>query len=274
MPPCLLAITFHSITLSIMKMKFLPAQVDAKVVLIAVPHANLSTAAKNISSLSDPMEFFNLTSLPLLLPEESYACTFSVSKCVGSSIRTIGVPEIKWCSYMGEHGIVTGNVVKLASNKSSQPHTQLSTDGQVQIDCITSPSTVVIGVDFEITLRITNNTIKQLPLQLICHDAVCSTFSSSYALMTEVVPTSSSESSSLGAGNVATEAQAGTQLFVTGLSKANIGILGPGLFVNIQIIVCAVGLGLQGLSGIAVRDISSLKEYPSKSLMNVMVICG
>jgi hypothetical protein len=268
----LLTRSFYFITLSIMKMKFLPAQMDAKVVLITAPQANLSTSTKLIKSFSDPIENFDLNSLPLLLPEESYACTFSVSKNVGSSLRSIGVPEIKWCSYMGEHGIVKGNMVQLEYNIPSQPNIIIATDGQIQIDCIRSPSSAVIGIDFEVTLRITNSTSKQLSLRLICRDAVRSSFCSSSALMTEVPSSSNLETLSLAAG---TEGRAGTQLFVTGLSKADIGILGPELYMDIQITVCAVDLGLQELVGIVVQDTSSLKEYPpSKSLMKIMISSG
>jgi hypothetical protein len=271
----LLTRSIYFITLSIMKMKFLPAQMDAKVVLIAAPQANLSTSTKMMNSFSYPMENIDLNSLPLLLPEESYACTFSVSKNVGSSLRSIGVPEIKWCSYMGEHGIVKGNMVQLEYNIPSQPNIMTVTDGQIQIDCIRSPPSAVIGIDFEVTLRITNSTSKQLSLQLICRDAVRSSFSSYSALMTEVPSSSNLESLSLAAGNVGAGGRAGTQLFVTGLSKADIGILGPKLYMDIQITVCAVDLGLQELVGIVVQDTSSLKEYPpSNSLMKVMITSG
>jgi hypothetical protein len=183
-------------------MKFVPAQIDAKVVLIAAPQPKSSTSS---SCVSDPMGYFDLNSLPLLLPEESHACTFSVTKEVGSLVRSFGIPEIKWCSYMGEHGIVKGNMVQLESN--IQPNIMYPTDGQIHIDCMRSPSSSMIGIDFEVTLRITNNTLKQLPLQLICRDAVCSSFSSTSALMTEV-PSSNLESSS-SAGNVGTGAQTG-----------------------------------------------------------------
>lgn len=268
----LLTRSFYLIALSIMKMKFLPAQMDAKVVLIAAPQANLSTSTELIKSFSDPIENFDLNSLPLLLPEESYACTFSVSKNVGTSLGSIGVPEIKWCSYMGEHGIVKGNMVQLEYSIPSQPNIMIATDGQIQIDCIRSPSSAVIGIDFEVTLRITNSTSKQMSLRLICRDTVRSSFSSSSALMTEVSSSSNLETLNLAAGNVATRGRAGTQLFVTGLSKADIGILGPELYIDIQIIVCAVDLGLQELVGIVVQDTSSLKEHPpSKSLMKIMI---
>jgi hypothetical protein len=160
-------------------------------------------------------------------------------------------------------------MVQLESN--TQPNIMYPTDGQIQIDCIRSPSSSVIGIDFEVTLRITNNTLKQLPLQLICRDAVRSSFSSTSALMIEVSSSSNPESFSSVAGKVGTGARTGAQLFVTGLSKADIGILGPELYTDIQITVCAVNLGLQELSGIVVQDTNTLKEYLPKSLMKIMI---
>ena len=65
------------------------------------------------------MDYFNIDSLPLLLPDESYACVFSVSKEIGAPVRCAGSAEIKWCSYMGEHGIVQGADV-IVSGLTSQ----------------------------------------------------------------------------------------------------------------------------------------------------------
>ena len=85
------------------------------------------------------MDYFNVDSLPLLLPDESYACVFSVSKEIGAPVRCAGSPEIKWCSYMGEHGIVQGADVIVNASTSSQ-YNNASTGGDTSSPINTTPS--------------------------------------------------------------------------------------------------------------------------------------
>ena len=127
-------------------MKFVPAQKGAQVVAITEPpppsSSSLlskgsyntsisssstirpttippsSSSSKSNTNNPDPMDYFNVDSLPLLLPDESYACVFSVSKDIGAPVRCAGSPEIKWCSYMGEHGIVQGADVIVNAHSS------------------------------------------------------------------------------------------------------------------------------------------------------------
>ena len=250
-------------------MDFIPTQAGLKAEIIRAPRES------NIESV----DHFNLNSLPLLLPEESYAAVFSVTKTVGSPVLAIGSPQIKWLSYMGEHGVVIGSEAHLLS--ANYTSTQSSTHLQqlhetVYIDCTHSPSTAVRGVDFLVTLRITNNTNKEMSLQLISRDVV----SSSYIATSEQVVNSSSSETLVSqkkdhasdSGNGSTKCLGSSQLFVTGSSKSNIGIVGPGRSVDTSLTVCAVDLGLQELRGIAVLDINTLREYSAKSLVKIMVI--
>jgi hypothetical protein len=249
-------------------MMFFPTQKDAEVVLISAP--------RSANALADPIaECFNLDSLLLLLPEECYACVFSVAKSVGSSANIIGCPEMKWLSYMGEHGLVRGSESIVGSSNTTstilnaqQQQVQSHENQQVHIDCISSPSSAVIGIDFEIVLRITNNTAKQTSLQLICRDTLSHSYYISPAIMTATATADSNKQTEDVKKN---QVIADSQLFVTGLSNANIGVLEPGKYRDMIITVCAVDLGLQELRGIFVVDQSSLREYHSKPLMKVIV---
>lgn len=98
--------------------KFIPAFRDSQVVQVhapnryqTLPDVPITTGVESPSSLPHPLSalaHFNLDSLPMLLPDESYAYSFIVSKSLDQGNRVIGVPEIKWCSYMGEHGVIRG----------------------------------------------------------------------------------------------------------------------------------------------------------------------
>lgn len=243
----------------------------------------LISAPKDMSKIHLDADHFNLNSLPLLLPEESYAVVFSIPKVTGSSSQSLGCARIKWCSYMGEHGVVVGNDVILSTAYISTNQTQSTpltpshgSNDAVDISCISSPSTVARGSEFPITIRIMNNTTKDIPLQLLCRDLVSMTSGASPE-QTGLSPSLESlfvskrekivDSSS-------TKKPIGSQLFVTGASKCNIGILDAGESKEIIVTVCSVDLGLQELRGISVLDINTLKEYNMKSLIKVMVVTG
>jgi hypothetical protein len=252
-------------------MDFIPTLKGSKAEVIPAPRA----------TSNESMDYINLNSLPLLLPEESYAAVFSLTKTIGSPVQAVGSPQILWRSYMGEHGVVVGSEVNLLSSNSSctqsSAHQQQLQDS-VYIDCTHSPSTAVRGADFLVILRITNNTTKEMSLQMVSRDMV----SPSYVATSEQAVCSSRSETSvsqqkeivLDPGNGSTGSLESSQLFVTGSSKSNIGIVGAGRSVDISVTVCAVDLGLQELRGIAVLDINTLRVYSSKSLLKVMVVNG
>lgn len=258
--------------LLLLQTEFVAAQLGAEVVLISAP--------ADISKTQLDADHFNLNSLPLLLPEESYAVVFSISKVSVLSNQSLGCARVKWCSYMGEHGVVAGNDVMLSSpppppNQSqSQNTTMPGGNDVVQILCISSPSTVARGTEFPITIRIVNTTTKDIPLQLLCRDMVSLT---SGAAFDQMVTSPSSESLFVSKKEKSVESSSarkpiGSQLFVTGASKCNIGIIEAGESKEIKVTVCAVDLGLQELRGVAVLDMNTLREYTVKSLMKVMVV--
>ena len=256
-------------------MNFHAAQKNVTVTSISPP--------KNKTDLTvfDSLDHFNLDSLPLLLPEESYAAVFHVSKEIGTCIKVVGNPEIKWCTYMGEHGLVTGSEVVLTSStmiSTNASQQQQEIEDMIYIDCISSPLTVYKGKEFEIILRVTNNKNKSTMMQLICKDMVASSYSNSIdqiiPIRDQTLNTKKDINTPSGQGDnlKILNDKNGSQLFVTGSSKKNLGEIRNGEFVDISVKVCAVDFGLQELKGVSVIDKNTSKEYTSKSLVKVMVI--
>lgn len=266
-------------------MSFYAAQKNATVTSIGPPRNESDPA------ILDCLDHFNLNSLPLLLPEESYATVFHVSKKIGTAVKIVGTPHIKWCTYMGEHGVVRGNEVVLTSCTmiSTYLNEQVQGDEEmIYIDCINSPTKVIRGKEFDIILRITNNTNRNVLLQLICKDIVASSYSSSLdQILTsnEQISNTKKDTNSnmnmnknastlLGQGEISrsTHEISGSQLFVTGSSKRNLNEMKNGGYVDLSVRVCSVDFGLQELKGISVIDKNTLKEYTTKSLLKVMVV--
>ena len=249
-------------------MNFYAAQKNATVTSIGPP--------KNKTDLTvlDSLDHFNLDSLPLLLPEESYAAVFHISKKIGTSIKVVGNPQIKWCTYMGEHGLVTGSDVVLTSStmiSTSASQQQQGIEDMIFIDCISSPSTVLKGNEFEIILRITNNTNKNTSMQLICRDMVAPSYRNS---IDQIIAPIRDQSLDTKKDNNSPQGQmdSGSQLFVTGSSKKNLGEIRNGEYLDLSLKICAVNFGLQELRGVTVIDKNTSKEYNSKSLLKVMVV--
>ena len=249
-------------------MSFRATQIDAKVEVIRAPRDS------KMSTEMDTIDHFNLNSFPLLLPEEYYAVVFSISKVAGSMVQSVGSPVIKWCSYMGEHGTVIGSEVFLSGANTTfiQKNTQLSqlqmNNEMVYIDCISSPSTVDRGSEFDVTIRITNNTIKDMFLQLICKDMVSPSYTNTYDQVTSTADINSSTKKEASKDSPICS----SQLFVTGSSKSNIGVVKIGEFVDLVLSVCSVDLGLQELKGVTILDINTSREYSAKSLLKVIVM--
>ena len=245
-------------------MTFRATQFDAKVEVIRPPRDSKS---------SIEMDHFNLNSFPLLLPEEFYAVVFSISKMAGSMVHSVGSPQIKWCSYMGEHGTVIGSDVSLTGANTTfiQKNThqsQLQTNNEmVYIDCISSPSSVIRGSEFDVTIRVTNNTIKDMFLQLICKDMVCPSYTSICDQGTSTSDVNEIKNDGSKDGLLCS-----SQLFVTGSSKSNIGVVKIGEFVDLFLSVCPVDLGLQELKGVTMLDINTSREFSAKSLLKVVVV--
>jgi hypothetical protein len=112
-------------------------------------------------------ELFNVDSLPLLLPNESYAFAVSTDRPPASASRLLGVPEVTWRLQMGESGVSTGERVFLPPFGASMG----ITDGQlIRVQAASSPQTVQVGEEFPVVLRITNTTTKTVSVKLLSRE--------------------------------------------------------------------------------------------------------
>jgi hypothetical protein len=218
-----------------------------------VVNVNSVTQSDNNFSPEDPMYHFNLDSLAMLQPEESYAYSFIINAPSGYNGRLVGAAEMKWNTFMGEHGIMKGDDVLSGSstnnnNNMNNPGTSnssLTENRAILLTCMKSPSSAMIGKDFEVTIRITNNTSQPMEIQLRCNNNS----------INDEIDGLSEECS----------------LYITGLSCSNVGILGSGEFIDKIITVCAVSGGLHELSDICAMDTSTLISYPSGPICQIFI---
>jgi hypothetical protein len=237
----------------------MPYTKDAEVQAITVPDGVTSS----MSPAREPsMTSIDSTAMPLLWPDESYAFSFAVSKPIGKVVKYAGFAEVKWCSYMGEHGVLRSEDALVLEDSTVSSSASSSFGGStvdsvvakaVRIDCVSAPADVTVGVDFTVLLRITNNGSHALSLQLVSRE-----------------PSSSASSSAFHASDSG-GALFDSQLIVTGLASAHIGVLGAGDSYDCPISLCALSTGLQELKNICVVDLATAIEYPSGSLCKIFV---
>lgn len=159
-------------------MNFVPSLKDSEVTYITAPHAISSSSSNSQLSLpergdddvdGDPLDDFNLDSLPLLMPNESYAFAVTTTRLPHQTARQVGTPEVHWCLHMGEHGVATGDEVSLGSPLATG---SVPRDGKcIRVQCLHNPSTAIVGEDFEVQLRITNNTSHSVSAKLLSRES-------------------------------------------------------------------------------------------------------
>ena len=221
---------------------------------------DLKESLSNLSPLVNPDE------IPLLLTDESFACCFLVKKPFGASYPTLGTPEVKWRSYMGESGYVRGleivptkpvipyNHYQIQSNHHNRPSTTStfvtaapSSDSKaLRAVCLDAPSHVSLFSEFTVKLRIFNETGQKVQLQLQTRDntnALAATGSSA--------------------------ADAG--LCVSGVSCMTLGALDIADVMDTELSVFALNCGLQTLRSIVLVDLIQSWEYPGGALCRVLV---
>jgi hypothetical protein len=228
----------------------------------------------------------NPSSMPLIWPEESYAYAFSITKMIGQVYKVAGYAEIKWCSYMGEHGTIRSDEAVIADGMNLSPVRsgtlyQPSISGlgsglglSVRVDCVDSPSEATVGVDFTVILRITNNSNQPLSLRLVSRSASGISAAASSSLGAGAANQAATSSGFHAVSTVSPSLQlygVDAQLCVTGLATVNIGVLGTGQSIDTPVTVCPLGTGLQELKNMSVVDLATLAEYPSGSLCKVFV---
>lgn len=248
-------------------MSFVPALKEAEIEYILSPNSfirdqesltnpNGNTEMTSKSSDFDPLMHFNLDSLPLLMPNESYAFAVATTK---PPTRLVGNPEILWCSPMGEHGTMRGDDVSMATLAHSSSGSSLVDNRGVRIVCVECPSSAHVGVEFDVTLRIINCTNHPVSVKLQSREPKPGP-QTPHSLVTPSTLLSLDD-----------DEYATSSLCVTGLTSFDVGILGPGESADASISVCPLAGGLHELKGISALDTLTGKEYPMISTAKVFV---
>jgi len=179
-------------------------------------------------------------------------------------------PEVKWSSSLGESGIFRGSDAlyssltgtfagpgsrnslsssAFAGQSASQLVSNIADTKGVQIKSIHVPSRAIVGEEFEVLVRITNNTMQPLTLSLRSKHTGYSTGSSS--------------------GQLGYDDMNG--LCFVGIATINLGLLAAGESFEKTIQVYPLSAGLHDLKDLVVVDTATLKEYSSGVLSKIFV---
>ena len=145
--------------------KLIPTSHNINVINITAPISNKIGFENNT---------INRDSWPMLLPDESYAYSYILPKLNTST--SIGYIEVKWYSYMGEYGITKGDEIITGNklpNSTFNKIDNIEIPG-IKIECLNYPSSAIIGKEFEISIRVINNTKEPVVLQLRGKDSYIS----------------------------------------------------------------------------------------------------
>lgn len=187
--------------------------------------------------------------IPSLLTEDTYAFAFSAKKPLGhgQSIVSLGVPEVRWCSCMGEHGYLRGDEVfpsmnftrALVSSGNTTINSIPETVRTIRIICVNSPSNAIVNSPFSVHIRVVNDTGRSIRLQLQNKD------------------------------NAITSGDSG--LIVCGLSKINIGLLKVAEMVDTTILLFPLSAGLYIIRSLIAVDLDTGKEYSAGVFCKVLI---
>ena len=240
--------------------KLIPTSHNINVINITAPISNKIGFENNT---------INMDSWPMLLPDESYAYSYILPKLNTST--SIGYIEVKWYSYMGEYGITKGDEIitghKL-SNSTFNKIDNIELPG-IKIECLNYPTSAIIGKEFEISIRVINNTKEPVVLQLRGKDSYISNLQDKDNNINGISKRRSrTESNNL--SNITMD-MIGQSIFITGLTCTNLGVVCSGDYIDTNIKLIAFENGLQELNDVIIVDTNTLKEFSFSSLIKIFV---
>lgn len=207
---------------------------------------NFIPRVTNSSFVKVPADNTADSSLLILNPDESYAFSFIFTSYDGSVETALGHPTVTWCTSMGEYSVFHGDDTVLKTNSNDGRNSKK--DG-LTIECMKYPTSVLVGDEFEVIIRISNHTTLTASVRLHCN-----------------IPSIDMENSSN-----ETNSNEDYGLCVLGVTHTNIGAVDPGEFEDVTLRVYAMNPGLQSLVGLSAIDLSLRREYKANSLCKVLV---
>lgn len=273
-------------------MNFVPLNQYSTIIDLNKPKRPLS-----LSEEDDDFKDYFSDSVRLLMPDESFAFSFLFSRyqTSGAITKSVGHPEIKWCTTMGEFSVFRGDdTLQKGVSVLSSPVSGNFSANNVKIQCLSCPNQVTVGDTFEITLRISNVSPRPIPARLQCLNTTVNSDgyytaanpsnvtsgsvgsgANSLAGSTNNSPKGSSAalaSSGSSAAVASAPAVACLGLCVTGLTYVSIGKIESGEFVDHTISVFALCAGLHDLLGVYVVDAITKQRYSNENLCKVFVV--
>jgi hypothetical protein len=172
---------------------------------------------------------------------------------------------------MGEYGITKGDEIitghKL-SNSTFNKIDNIELPG-IKIECLNYPTSAIIGKEFEISIRVINNTKEPVVLQLRGKDSYISNLQDKDNNINGISKRRSrTESNNL--SNITMD-MIGQSIFITGLTCTNLGVVCSGDYIDTNIKLIAFENGLQELNDIIIVDTNTLKEFSFPSLIKIYV---
>jgi hypothetical protein len=254
------------------------------------PSLDLTSGDEQVNELVNEMvknsfcdDFFNIPSIALLNPDESYAYALTVRKKKSPEIhplsiaaaRSLGNIEVNWSASMGEHArtcseeILIGKKVSYlptgatpsASSVPQPTPSSTSTSGTLS----TRKSIETLGLHGTgIPPEQRNNTLYIEAIQVPNEGYVGKEFQIlirltnyySYPILSQIQHRYDMNLH---------------QLMVTGLATMNVGALDAGESTQLTLSILPLNSGLQSLNGVIAVDLTTKLEFPMNNLFQIMI---
>lgn len=205
-----------------------------------------TTTRNKLNTFTSALDFDDIL---LLQPDESMSFSFLCTNYPGLVPRIIGYPIVKYNNSMGESCVYRGEDTVITSG-----YTPGSLVPQpIKFVLVSSPSHVKVGEEFEITIRLYNNTTSNWPLRLDCVNNFVS--ATPNASVDESPVTSVEEN----------------ELYFTGVTSRILGEIEAGSSMDFAVAVFPACSGLYEIPIINAVHTTTKEKYSSGKLCKVLV---
>lgn len=250
-------------------MSFVPANKDAECKLLrhhnAATEKDIANGVLYKSKLEDVWSPLNYDDIPLLLPDESMCFAFIFTKYPGLVHRIAGYPVVKYNNSMGESSSYRGEDTVITAG-----YTPVALVPQpIKFILVHSPTTVSLGEEFEVTIRLFNTTASTWPLRLDCVNNNVTT--NNY----NVFNNTGGSSEDGPANNQSGKAESHEEdpgLYFTGVTSRNLGYIDAGSSLEFSVTLFAASIGLYELPTIFAMHSTTKERYSSGKLCKVLIV--
>ncbi len=208
----------------------------------------------------------NYDDIPLLLPDESMCFAFMFTKFPGLVHRIAGYPVVKYNNSMGESSYYRGEDTVITAG-----YTPVALVPQpIKFILVSCPTTVSIGEEFEITIRLFNTTASTWPLRLDCVNN--NVTASSYNVFNNIG--SSEDGPASNQSGKSTDEEEDPGLYFTGVTSRSLGYIDAGSSMEFSVTLFAASIGLYELPTVYAVHANTKERYSSGKLCKVLIVEG